>query len=69
MNHERLLVEKYRQALQELAIAQNHFKYCGTTYIDCAIDDLNNAEKNVRQILKELRYGSLDETISKNKES
>ena len=46
MNHERLLVEKYRQALQELAIAQNHFKYCGVTYIDCAIDDLNNAEKN-----------------------
>lgn len=69
MNHERLLVEKYRQALQELAIAQNHFEYCGATYIDCAIDDLNNAEKNVRQILKELRYGSLDETISKNKES
>lgn len=69
MNHERLLVEKYRQALRELAIAQNHFKYCGATYIDCAIDDLNNAEKNVRRILKELRYGSLDETISKNKES
>lgn len=29
----------------------------------------NNAEKNVRRILKELRYGSLDETISENKES
>lgn len=69
MNHERLLVEKYRQALQELAIAQNNFEYCEFDYIDCAIDDLNNAEKNVRRILKELRYGSLDETISKNKES
>ena len=68
MNHEKWMVERYRQALQELAIAQNHFKYCGATYIDCAIDDLNNAEKNVRQILKELRYGSLDETIPKNKE-
>ena len=68
MNHERLLVEKYRQALRELQIAQNHFKYCEPDYIDCAIDDLNNAEKNVRQILKELRYGSLDETIPKNKE-
>ena len=65
MNHERLLVEKYRQALQELAIAQNHFKYCGVTYIDCAIDDLVHAEKAFDRILKEIRNEKLDTSISK----
>lgn len=65
MNHERLLVEKYRQALQELAVAQNNFEYCEFDYIDCAIDDLIHAEEAFDRILKEIRNEKLDTSISK----
>lgn len=63
MNHEKWLVERYRQALRELRIAQNHFEYCGPAYIDGAIDDLNHAEKAFGRILKELRDGNVDTSI------
>lgn len=65
MNNEELLFEKYRQALQELQVARNHFEYCGAAYIDGAIDDLNHAEKALDRILKELRREKLDTPISK----
>ena len=69
MNHEKWLVERYRQALRELRIAQNHFEYCGPAYIDGAIDDLNHAEKAFGRILKELRNGDVVSSISNHKES
>lgn len=65
MNNEELLFERYRQALQELQVARNHFEYCGAAYIDGAIDDLNHAEKALDRILKELRREKLDTPISK----
>ena len=65
MNNEELLFEKYRQALQELQVARNHFEYCGAAYIDGAIDDLNHAEKALDRILKELRREKLYTPISK----
>ena len=65
MNHEKWLVERYRQALRELQVARNHFEYCGAAYIDGAIDDLNRAEKALARILKELRREKLDTPISK----
>lgn len=45
MNNEKWLFERYRQALREITIAQNHFEFCEPDYIDCAIDDLVHAEK------------------------
>lgn len=65
MDHEKWLVERYRQALREFQIARNHFEYCGAAYIDGAIDDLNHAEKALDRILKELRREKLDTPISK----
>ena len=65
MNNEKLLLERYRQALRELSIAQNHFEYCESAFIDGAIDDLNHAEKALDRILKELRCEKLDAPISK----
>lgn len=69
MNNEKWLLERYRQALRELAIAQNHFEHCGPTFISIAIDDLNHAEKTLDRILKEIRHEELDAAISNDKES
>ncbi len=65
MNNEKLLLERYRQALRELSIAQNHFEYCESAFICSAIDDLDYAEKTLDRILKELRCEKLDAPISK----
>lgn len=65
MDHEKWLVERYRSALREYEIAQNHFEYCELAYVDYAIDDLIYAEKNFKRALKELRDG-MDETVLKN---
>lgn len=64
MNHEKWLVERYRQALRELQVARNHFEHCGSAYIDGAIDDLNHAEKALERILKEMRDGNMDASVS-----
>lgn len=69
MNHEKWLVERYRQALRELQVARNHFEYCGAAYIDGAIDDLNHAEKALERVLKEMRDGNMDASVSDTKES
>ena len=69
MNHEKWLVERYRQALRELQVARNHFEYCGAAYIDGAIDDLNHAEKTLERVLKEMRDGNMDASVSDTKES
>ena len=68
MNNEKWLLERYRQALRELTIAQNHFEYCGPAFISGAIDDLNHAEKTLARILKEIRNEELDAAISQNTE-
>lgn len=65
MTNEKLLLERYRQALRELSIAQNHFEFCEPAYIYGAIDDLDYAEKTLDRILKELRREKLDASISK----
>lgn len=65
MNNEKWLFERYRQALREITIAQNHFEFCEPDYIDCAIDDLVHAEKTSDRILKEIRNEKLDTSISK----
>lgn len=65
MNNEKWLFERYRQALREITIAQNHFEFCESDYIDCAIDDLVHAEKAFDRILKEIRNEKLDTSISK----
>ncbi len=65
MNNEKWLLERYRQALREITIAQNHFECCEPAYIDCAIDDLVHAEKALDRILKEMRCEKLDTPISK----
>ena len=65
MNNEKLLLKRYRQALRELSIAQNHFEYCEPAFICYAIDDLDLAEKALNVILKEIRREKLDTSISK----
>ena len=57
MDYEKWLLERYRSALQDYEIAQNHFKYCGPAFIDCAIDNLVHAERELNRIVKELRNG------------
>lgn len=57
MKHEEWLFERYRDALREYKLAQNHFSYCEPAFIDGAIDDLVYAEKNLNRIIKELRNG------------
>lgn len=69
MGHEKWLVERYRRALREYEITQNHFEYCEPDFVGCAIDDLGHAERTLERILKELRHEKLDETIFENRKS
>lgn len=67
MNHEERIKSGFKGDLKELEIAWNHFEFCEPEFIDCAIDNLRNAEEALSGILMRARY--VDTPISKNKKS
>ena len=67
MSHEERIKSGFKGDLKELEIALNHFEFCEPEFIDCAIDNLRNAEEALSGILMRARY--VDTAISKNKES
>lgn len=67
MSHEERIKSGFKGDLKELEIAWNHFEFCEPEFIDCAIDNLRNAEEALSGILMRARY--VDTPISKNKKS
>lgn len=67
MSHEERIKSGFKGNLKELEIAWNHFEFCEPEFIDCAIDNLRNAEEALSGTLMRARY--VDTPISKNKES
>lgn len=67
MEYEKRLLERYRSALRERQIAENHFMYCEPAFIDSAVDGLIRAEGALARVLKEIRDGMGTE-ISGNQE-
>ena len=68
MNNDRKLKE-YRQALRNLANAENYFNVCESRFIPHAIFNLCYAENRVNEILKEIRHEELDEALPENQKS
>ena len=66
MSHEERIKSGFKGDLKELEIAWNHFEFCEPEFIDCAIDNLRNAEEALSGTLMRARY--VDTSISKNKE-
>ena len=64
MDYEKWVLERYRSALREYEIAQNHFSCCEPDFIDSAIDDLVHAEKALGRVLKELKHGMGTELLN-----
>lgn len=62
MNNEERIKSGFKGDLKELEIAWNHFEFCEPEFIDCAIDNLRNAEEALSGILMRARY--VDTSIS-----
>lgn len=62
MNNEERIKSGFKGDLKELEIAWNHFEFCEPEFIDCAIDNLRNAEEVLSGILMRARY--VDTSIS-----
>lgn len=62
-------LEEYRQACRDLKYAENYFNVCESRFIPHAILNLCYAENRVEEILKELRNGDVDTSVSDHKES
>lgn len=56
MNNEERIKSGFKGDLKELEIAWNHFEFCEPEFIDCAIDNLRNAEEALSGILMRARY-------------
>lgn len=69
MNHEERIKSGFKGDLKELEIAWNHFEFCEPEFIDCAIDNLRNAEEALSGILRRAHHEKLDAAISKNRKS
>lgn len=65
MNHEERIKSGLKGDLKELEIAWNHFEFCEPEFIDCAIDDLRNAEEALSGTLRRARHEKLDAPIFK----
>ena len=65
MNYEERIKSGFKGDLKELEIAWNHFEFCEPEFIDCAIDDLRNAEEALSGTLRRARHEKLDASISK----
>ena len=69
MNHDERIKSGFKGDLKELEIAWNHFEFCEPGYIDCAIDDLRNAEEALSGTLRRAHHEELDKTLSENQKS
>ena len=65
MNNDERIKSGLKGDLKELEIAWNHFEICEPEFIDCAIDDLRNAEEALSGTLRRARHEKLDASISK----
>ena len=45
-----------RQALEEVAIAENHFNNACESHIDIAIRELNYAKENLNRVIKKVKH-------------
>ena len=56
MNNDERTKSGLKGDLEELKVAWNHFEFCEPEFIDCAIDNLRNAEEALSGILMRARY-------------